>query len=112
VGWCLLGSALGFAIRAVAPEPPPPSLDAALADLGAMALAYVSGFFVLVAPGGLGIREVILQYALSPRFEPALGSTLAAALAVVVSLVLRLVWTVAELAAVGLFLWKRKPTPS
>jgi uncharacterized membrane protein YbhN (UPF0104 family) len=110
-GWCLLGLGLGFAIQAVAVEPPAPTLDSYLADTGAMALAYVAGFFVLVAPGGLGIRELVLQYALSPRFEAALEPKLAAAQAVVVSLVLRLTWTVAELAFMGLFLLRRKPAP-
>jgi hypothetical protein len=111
-GWCLLGIATGFAIQAVAPEPPPPTFDSFLADLGAMALAYVAGFFVLVAPGGLGIRELILQYALAPRFEPKLGSQLANALAAVVSLVLRLTWTLAELLFLGLLFVKRSaPSP-
>ena len=110
-GWCLLGLGLGFAIQAVAVDPPEASLDAYLADTGAMSLAYVAGFFVLVAPGGLGIREVILQYALSPRFTPALGEALANAQAVVVSLVLRLCWTLAELAFMGLFFLRRKPAP-
>jgi hypothetical protein len=110
-GWCLLGISLGFAIQAIAPEPPAATVETFLADLGAMALAYVAGFFVLVAPGGLGIRELILQYALAPRFEPNLGTSLAAALAAVVSLVLRLTWTLAELLFLGL-LFMKKPAPS
>jgi len=108
-GWCLLGIALGFAIQAVATDPPEPSLESYLADLGAIALSYVAGFFVLVAPGGLGIRELILQYALAPRFEPALGKALAAAQATVIALVLRLTWTIAELAFIALLLLGRKP---
>jgi glycosyltransferase 2 family protein len=107
-GWCLLGAALGFAIQAVAVNPPVPMVDTYLADLGAMSLAYVAGFFVLVAPGGLGIRELILQYALAPRFEPDIGAPLALAQAAVVSLVLRLTWTIAELAFVLLLVLRRK----
>ena len=111
-GWCLLGLATGFAIQAVAPEPPTPTFDSFLADLGAMSLAYVAGFFVLVAPGGLGIRELILQYALSPRFEATMEKGLATALAAVVSLALRLTWTLAELLFLGLLFIKRPlPTP-
>lgn len=110
-GWCLLGISLGFAIQAVAIEPPEPTFDSALADLGATALSYVSGFFVLVAPGGLGIRELILQVALAPRFEPALGETLAKAQAAVVSLVLRITWSIAELLAMLLLYFRRNPPP-
>jgi glycosyltransferase 2 family protein len=110
-GWCLLGISLGLAVQAVANDPPPWTVDSYLGNLGAVALAYVAGFFVLVAPGGLGVREVILQYALMPRFEPALGQSLAAAQAAVIALVLRLTWTIAELAMIaGLLLGHRKTT--
>ena len=63
---------------------------------------------LLVAPGGLGVREVVLQYALTPHFEPALGESLATAQAVVVALVLRLTWTVAELLFI-LGLYAKRP---
>ncbi len=107
-GWCLLGLSLTLAVQAVAHEPPATTLDSFLADLGAVSLSYVAGFFVLVAPGGLGVREVVLQYALTPRFEPALGESLATAQAVVVALVLRLTWTVAELLFI-LGLYAKRP---
>jgi hypothetical protein len=110
--WCLLGVSLGLAIQAVAPEPPSVSLDHCLADLGAVTLSYVAGFFVLVAPGGLGVREAILQYALTPRFEPVLGESLAMAQAAVVALVLRLTWTIFELLAiVGFFILRKSKHP-
>jgi hypothetical protein len=96
----------------VAPEPPSVSLDHCLADLGAVTLSYVAGFFVLVAPGGLGVREAILQYALTPRFEPVLGESLAMAQAAVVALVLRLTWTIFELfAIVGFFILRKSKHP-
>ena len=41
-------------------------------------MAYVAGFVILVAPGGLGVREWVLQVALTPRFAEALGSPAAA----------------------------------
>jgi hypothetical protein len=103
-GWCLLGLSLGLVVRAVAPHPPPWDLPASLGDLAAVALSYVVGFVVLVAPGGVGARELVLQQALEPRFEPSLGKPVAAGLAVVIALVLRLVWTVAEL-LLALVLW-------
>lgn len=96
-GWCLLGASLGLAIQAVMPVPPQLSAANYLTDLAAVSLAYVAGFFVLVAPGGLGIRELTLQYALTPRFEMELGTSVAAAQATVIALVLRLTWTIAEL---------------
>ena len=92
-GWFLLGVSLGLAIQAVAPQPPAITPSAYLDDLGSIALAYTAGFFVLVAPGGLGVRELILQYALTPRFAP----ELAPAQAAVIAVVLRLTWTIAEL---------------
>jgi len=102
-GWCLLGLSLALTVVAVAPDPPPWAGDRYLSDLGAVALSYVAGFVVLVAPGGIGVRELVLEHALRPQFAAA-GETLAGAQAVVVALVLRLTWTVAEVAcALGLY---------
>jgi uncharacterized membrane protein YbhN (UPF0104 family) len=106
-GWCLLGLSLGLTIRAVAPDPPAWNLDGYLGDLAAVGLSYVVGFVVLVAPGGIGAREFVLQHALTLRSAPQFGEAVAAGQAVVVALVLRLVWTVAEVAlALGLYFWK------
>lgn len=105
VGWCLLGLSLGLTVRAVAPDPPPWEPDHYLADLGAVALAYVAGFFILVAPGGLGVRELVLEYALTPQFGT--DPTLAAAQAAVIALILRLTWTVAEVILIlGMYAWQ------
>ncbi len=95
VGWCLLAVSLGVAIRAVVPQPPEWSGEEFLGNLAAVALAYVLGFLVLVAPGGLGVREWLLTVVLTQRFAPALGE-LAEAQAVVVALVLRLAWSMSE----------------
>jgi hypothetical protein len=113
VGWALLGACVSLGVAAVAPGDPGwhPRENYA-ADVGAMALAYVSGFFVLVAPGGLGVRELLLQASLGPRFAADLGPEVAAGLAVVIALVLRLAWTLFEvLAAVGLYVFCR-PAPA
>ena len=107
VGWCLLGVSLALTVRAVAHVPPAWEFEIALCDLGALGMSYVAGFVVLVAPGGLGVRELVLEYALRPRFEPTLGLALADAQAVVVALILRLTWTIAEVVcALGLYAWK------
>ncbi|MDR3620704.1 MAG: lysylphosphatidylglycerol synthase domain-containing protein [Paludisphaera borealis] len=59
--------------------------------VASVALATVAGFVIAVFPGGLGVREGVLMYALGP----ALGVDLA----VVAALVLRLVWVAAEFVA-------------
>ncbi len=98
-GHVLLGLSLGLVILAVVPEG---TADGTYpADLAAVTISYVAGFVFLFAPGGLGVREGALQLLLTPRFVPALGQEGAAALAVIVALVLRLVWTVAEVLLAG-----------
>ena len=64
--------------------------------IASVALATVAGFVVAVLPGGLGVREGVLMYALAP----ALGDDLA----VVAALALRLVWVAAELLAAAVLL--------
>lgn len=107
VGWCLLGVSLGLVARAVLRDPPGWTPDGFLGDLAAVSLSYVVGFVVLVAPGGIGAREYVLQHALALRLAPALGPGVAAGQAVVAALVLRLVWTAAEVAVAGVLWWKR-----
>ncbi|HUR54503.1 MAG TPA: lysylphosphatidylglycerol synthase domain-containing protein [Gemmataceae bacterium] len=105
-GWCLLGLSLGLVVAAVAPNPPAWNPQSFLGDLAAVSLSYIVGFVVLVAPGGIGARELVLTYALTPRFAGELGGQVAEGLAVVVALVLRLAWTAAEV-ALALGLWAR-----
>lgn len=114
VGWALLGLCVSLGVAAVAPgDPGWHPTEHYAADVGAMALAYVSGFFVLVAPGGLGVRELLLEATLRPRFEPALGAEVAAGLGVVIALVLRFAWTLAEVVvALGLYFFCRPPAPA
>jgi uncharacterized membrane protein YbhN (UPF0104 family) len=59
-----------------------------------VALATAAGFVVAVLPGGLGVREGVLMSTLAP----AVGSDRA----VIASLLLRLVWVAAELAAAAI----------
>ncbi|HEX4607573.1 MAG TPA: hypothetical protein VH092_05145 [Urbifossiella sp.] len=111
VGWALLGLCVSLGVAAVVPGDPGWQPAAHYpADVGAMALAYVSGFFVLVAPGGLGVRELLLEAAIRPRFAPDLGAEVAAGLGVVIALVLRFAWTLAEVVVVlGLYFFCRPP---
>ncbi len=91
-GWVFLGASLWAVVQGVAPEPPPWAWQ----DLGRytafVALAYVAGFLALPAPGGLGVREFLLQQLLAPE----LGARAVAAV-----LLLRLLWTLAEVVAAG-----------
>lgn len=92
-GWACLGLSLWLTVQALAAEPGALTLDDFLRDTAAVALAYVVGFVVLFAPGGLGARELLLQQVL----EPQVGAGPAA----VVAVVLRLVWTAFEVAVAG-----------
>jgi uncharacterized membrane protein YbhN (UPF0104 family) len=99
---------LGLVIQAVVPNPLPWDGPDYLSDLAAVGLSYVLGFVVLVAPGGLGVRELVLQHALTRRFSGGEDEAVAAGTAAVVAIVLRLVWTVAELLrATLLWAWHR-----
>jgi uncharacterized membrane protein YbhN (UPF0104 family) len=110
LGWCLLGVSLGLVIRAVAPQPPAWDVPAYLGELAAVSLSYVLGFVVLVAPGGLGVREYMLTLTLTPRFATTMDGAVAAGQAVVVALVLRLTWSGMELCwTLGLW-WFGRPT--
>lgn len=106
VGWCLLGASLGLVVRGVAPEPPAWGLNEYRQELAATATMYVAGFVVLFAPGGVGARELVLQQALVPVLRPAAGPA-AVGLAAFIAVILRLVWTVAELLMIGI-LWSAK----
>jgi uncharacterized membrane protein YbhN (UPF0104 family) len=112
-GWCLLGLSLGLVIQAVVPSPPRWNGPGYLADVAVVGLSYVLGFVVLVAPGGLGVRELVLQHALTLRFVGDQQEVAAAGTAAVVALILRLVWTVAEIMlASALWAWRGPPRPS
>jgi uncharacterized membrane protein YbhN (UPF0104 family) len=104
VGWVLLGLSQLAIVRALDPDGTRALLALGLwpVVIASVALATVAGFVVAVLPGGLGVREGVLMSTLAP----VLGSDQA----VVASLLLRLVWVVAELAAAAIFFpWFRRP---
>ncbi|MGH7170427.1 MAG: hypothetical protein ACRELG_09145, partial [Gemmataceae bacterium] len=99
IGWLLLGASFAAALRGIV-GPDWPLFDVRTARLPAiMGLAYVIGFVVLIAPGGLGVREFMLTLLLTPELVGVQGMGIEDARATVVLavLVLRLVWTAAEL---------------
>lgn len=107
-GYALLALSLGLTVRGLVPDVPEWGAEAFTRDLAAVALCYVAGFVFVVAPGGLGARELVLKWALAPQFVAALGGTHADQVAVLIALALRVTWTVAEV-ALGLLLYALKP---
>lgn len=101
VGWLLLGLSVMLALDALLPAGSGPGgFGAWLRLTAANAAAYVLGFVVLVAPGGVGAREWAMQRLLGGELS-AMGIAAAGGVAVVVALVLRLVWTAAEMLAIA-----------
>jgi uncharacterized membrane protein YbhN (UPF0104 family) len=103
IGWLLLGTSLWAVLQAVMAEPPPwawPTLGILSAYL---ATAYVAGFLIVIVPGGLGVREFLLTLFLVPGLVDYCGGDEgeARASAVLAVLLLRVVWTVAELLLAG-----------
>jgi uncharacterized membrane protein YbhN (UPF0104 family) len=96
-GWVMLGISLWCVLQAIWPEAP--GWDAGLLGscVSAVAVAYVAGFVALMTPGGLGVRELILQQFLAP-----LMGDLPSLVAV---LLLRLLWTVAEVIMASIVYW-------
>jgi len=90
--WFLLSASLWCMLEAVLSRPPLWTAEGWALDTAYLAIAYVAGFIILVAPGGIGVREFFLTLFLaSPnegRSPPAIF---------VAMVVLRLVWTTAEL---------------
>ncbi|AWM38102.1 hypothetical protein GobsT_38070 [Gemmata obscuriglobus] len=108
-GYCLLALSLGLTVHGLLPVAPEWDTVAFTRDLAAVSLCYVAGFVFVIAPGGLGARELVLKWALAPQFVAALGEATAAQVAVLIALALRLAWTVGE-AVVGLLFYVLKPS--
>lgn len=70
LGWWLLGLLMPLAVGS--------SLAVAVSHAGIFVVAPIVGFLALVAPGGLGVRETVISYALAPSLGA--SSALAAAL--------------------------------
>jgi hypothetical protein len=100
VGWLLLGAALAAALAAVAEAPASPEVLGRLT--AGLAVAYVAGFVVLVAPGGVGVREFFLALFLVPELVGAgVEPGEARGLALLTALLVRLAWTAAEVLVAG-----------
>jgi uncharacterized membrane protein YbhN (UPF0104 family) len=103
-GWCLLGLSAWLVACGLSAEPVPLTPATFAQYLCAVCVAYVIGFAALFLPAGGGLRELVLQWMLLPP----LGAVSAA-----VAVVLRIVWTLAEAAAVvGLYFTPVSSPPS
>ncbi|HXG12246.1 MAG TPA: lysylphosphatidylglycerol synthase domain-containing protein, partial [Gemmataceae bacterium] len=103
-GWLVLGASLWAVLQTVVSEPPAWSWRALGLYTAYLSTAYVAGFVIVVVPGGLGVREFFLTLFLTPELAPLVGGDegRARATAVLAVVILRLVWTAAELPAAGL----------
>lgn len=110
VGWLILGLSLWMTIQGLQPETTPLTFDVYLRLTAINALAYVLGFVALFMPAGGGVREFALQKLLALEFALSMEEPQAVIFATVVSLVVRLVWTVAEL-TLALTLQRLHPLP-
>jgi hypothetical protein len=100
-GWLFLGASLWAIVHALAPEPAGWSVVTWLRYSSYVALAYVAGYLTLPAPGGLGVRELLLQTFLAREFADSEHK----AMTVAIVILLRLVWTVAEVLMAGIVYW-------
>ncbi len=93
-GWLLLGASLEAVLGAL-PSSGAFTVQGWMRSTAFVAASYVAGFLT-PAPGGLGVREFILQQLLAPQ----LGAR-----AVVVVLLLRVQWTLAEVVMAAVVWW-------
>jgi hypothetical protein len=99
-GWCFAAVSLGCVLRAL-------GHDFVWSDfplwLAAITLSTVGGFVVLIAPGGLGVRELLLSEVL--QSQPGIS----AATAFLAAWLLRASWLAAEVVvAAALYAWPRR----
>jgi hypothetical protein len=111
LGWVFYGTSLLAMIQAVLEHPPAWTTAPLVRFTACMALAYVAGFVIFWIPSGLVVREHFLKVLLVPELAGALAPGEGNPVAVVGLLVviLRLVWTIAELVIAGVVYWLPGP---
>lgn len=104
VGWALMGLSLWACLASVM-DPPALKFEVWARCSAIVGLAYVLGFVAFVLPGGFGVREWVLrEFLLFAGPAPLIAAAV---------LLLRLAWTVAEVAIAGIcFVAIRKPAPA
>jgi glycosyltransferase 2 family protein len=97
VGWMLLGVSFWMILQGLRSEPSPWDWEHVGHLTAINALGYVIGFLALFMPAGAGVREAIIQYMLTYELTRAGFPSEGEGFAAVVAIVMRLVWTTAEL---------------
>lgn len=93
LGWIFHACSLGCVLQSISDQPIDPGQFPVW--LASVSLSTFAGFIILVAPGGLGVREWILIEIL--KDQPAIGPEKA----IVAAGILRIVWFASELIAAG-----------
>jgi hypothetical protein len=111
--WFFLSASLWMAVQAVLIDPPAWNFARWFYSTAYLALAYVGGFIILLVPSGLGVRELLLTPFLAVELERGgdLSAGDARALALLVVLVLRMVWTLAEILLIAAIYWVPVDSP-
>jgi uncharacterized membrane protein YbhN (UPF0104 family) len=99
--WGFFGLSTWALLAGLLPTPPELTLAFWLECSAAVALAQVAGFLAVMFPSGIGVREYLLRHLLA--------TTGPEALVTVAVLLLRLVWTAAEVVWAAAIFWI-KPT--
>jgi glycosyltransferase 2 family protein len=111
-GWMLLGASLWAVIQAVIDEPRLMTLAEWCQLSAILSLAYVAGFIVVFMPSGIGVREFFLRVFLLPELSRKwTGEKNSLVIAIWVVLLLRLVWTAAEMVTNAIVYWFPSPKP-
>lgn len=112
--WLLWGLSLWAAFRAMLGGAEAWSITVWLRYTAIVGVSYVSGFVILFLPSGLGVREFLLTVLLVPELGAVVDSDAQAVRAKVLLAVilLRVVWTVAELVVAGAVYFLPGPTPT
>jgi glycosyltransferase 2 family protein len=105
--WLFMGASLWAVLHALHPVAELPTLREWGGLSALLALAYVAGFIILPIPSGLGIREFFLRLLLVPELIGQWNASESSVLptAVLAVVLLRLVWTAAELVMVAIVYW-------
>lgn len=102
--WAVQGLSLWALLNAILPQPAALAGGTLALYAAFVALATLAGFLILLVPGGLGVRELVLQQLLAGQLASG-GAAHGAVESVVAVLLLRLVWSIAEVTTAALLYW-------
>ncbi len=105
--WFAMSASLWAMVQAMVAQPQPLTPESWGQYTAMLGLSYVAGFLAVVLPSGVGVREGVLDLFLGPQLAAQMPEGRAVATAVV--LMLRLLWTTAELVVAGVVYWLPGP---